>query len=478
MAQRILFLLSCLLLLYPVSVRSQTAEAAAPSDPARPAPTLFLPAIMNNQAPTLYLPAITNNRAPTAFGVQMYGALDNQWAPRASVAGTSWVRRPVDWATVEPVNTKPFNFNYHDLDATVQYANSLNLRLIVTIGNNPTWAATYANGPIDKVPLAEFAQFVQALVERYDGDGFQDAPGSPRVNVWELYNEPDGGYAMQAEFGIGYWGDYGKEYATMMCAAYQAARAADPAAKIAIGGIASDWFREDSGAFVRTFLDDVLANGGGRCMDYMNFHYYPYFQARWDAYGHGLVGKANYLRSKLNAYGLGSMPMIITEAGHHSNNYSDFPSSPEEQANFVVKLFTQAFAARAETMIWWTWLDIPGYWGQNGLLTQQGFAKLSFDAYAVATKKLDEVKFVREVPSTETGAGSAQVYQFAGSGTLYVAWVEGVSRQQVALTGRRFSIVNPMGIVQGYASDSDDGRTDEKVHIMIGQQPCYLERVE
>jgi hypothetical protein len=210
----------------------------------------------------------------------------------------------------------------------------------------------------------------------------------------------------------------------------------------------------------------------------MNFHYYPFFQPRWDPYGHGVVGKANYLRSKLDHYGLGSMPMIITEAGHHSNNYVDFPSSPEDQVNYVVKLFTQSFAARVRTMTWWTWMDIPGYWGENGLLTPQGTRKASYDAYTVAASKLGHAEFMREVPSAETGASAAQVYQFSGSSTLYVAWVEGVSDQQITLSGSRFAIVDPLGVIKGYASDSDDGRIDGQVHIVIGQQPCYLERVE
>ena len=388
------------------------------------------------------------------------------------------MRWAIAWAAIEPVNTKPVNFNYGSFDASIQYATSLNLRLIVTIGFNPSWAATYKNGPIDKVPLAEFAQFVQALVERYDGDGFQDAPGSPTVRVWELYNEPDGGSILGAELGNPYWGDFGKEYAAMMCAASGAAKAADPAAKIALGGIAYDWFREDGGPFVRRFLDDVLDNGGGGCMDFMNFHYYPFFQARWDPYGHGLSGKANYLRSRLAAHGLGSIPMIVTEAGHHSNNYSSFPSSPEEQVAYVVKLFTQSLASQVKVMIWWTWKDIPGYWGENGLLTMQGEKKPSYDAYRVAAGKLGQAEFGREVPPGETGSSTAEVYQFTGPGTFYVAWVEGATSAQITLPGNQFALIDPMGTLQGYATDSADGRTDGRVNLVVGQQPQYLERVD
>ena len=53
---------------------------------------------------------------------------------------------------------------------------------------NPAWAATSPSGPVDKAPLSELAEYLAAAVERYDGDGFQDAPGAPEVHYFELYN--------------------------------------------------------------------------------------------------------------------------------------------------------------------------------------------------------------------------------------------------------------------------------------------------
>ncbi|MCG8350824.1 MAG: hypothetical protein MI924_23885, partial [Chloroflexales bacterium] len=36
-----------------------------------------------------------------------------------------------------------------------------------------------------------YARWANLVVERYDGDGYQDAPGSPRIAAWEVWNEPD-----------------------------------------------------------------------------------------------------------------------------------------------------------------------------------------------------------------------------------------------------------------------------------------------
>ncbi len=46
---------------------------------------------------------------------------------------------------------------------------------------------------VDKAPLSELAEYLGAVVERFDGDGFHDAPGAPEVHYFELYNEPDRG---------------------------------------------------------------------------------------------------------------------------------------------------------------------------------------------------------------------------------------------------------------------------------------------
>ena len=223
-------------------------------------------------------------------------------------------------------------------------------------------------GRLDRSGAEPFAEFMAAVVERYDGDGEDDAPGSPVVNYWEIYNEPDGGDPIRARYGVGYWGPYGADYAQMLCVVYPAVKAANPNARIVLGGLAYDWFQEDGGPFVRAFLDDVLTAGGGHCLDALAFHYYPPFEPVWAPYGPGLSGKANYLRSKLNAYGLTNLPLLVTETGHHSNAEPSWPSTPEIQAGYVIKLFTQAIASDIPAMIWFSWTDLPDYWLASGLL--------------------------------------------------------------------------------------------------------------
>ncbi len=407
----------------------------------------------------------------------MYGLVEapGQYAEEAPEAGVDWLRWRVFWGNVEPNNTTPDKYNFASMDASMKTAVELGLRPLVTIEQAPKWAATYTNGPIDKVGLDEFAQFMGALVERYDGDGYQDAPGSPKVRIWELYNEPDAGDVLGAEGVQPFWGPYGKEYAAMLCTAYRATKAANPQARVAIGGIAYDFFKEDNGPFVRSFIEDVLKNGGGECMDLMNFHYYPYFESRWAPYGDGLMGKTNYLREILAKYGYGWKPFIVTEAGHHSDPEPGQPSSPQEQVNYLIKMSTQSAAAGNEIMIWWTWIDLQGYWGETGLLTSVGVRKPSFDAYRTMAGKLSGATFLRMVPSSETGSEAARVYEFKAGHKLYVAWADSSISIGIRLSGTSFKVTDSLGVVQGILRDSDDGSSDGYVRFTVSQQPLYLE---
>jgi len=196
---------------------------------------------------TLSLPAVLSNYwspIPTVFGVQMYRNLSEEQVSfsLAQEGKVYWARWRVSWAAVEPTNTLPENYRWSSYDDSILNATRAGLHLIVYIYGNPDWAATVANGRIDKVGIGEFTQFVGALVERYDGDGWEDAPGSPIVDYWEFYNEPDGASELVSDFGGGYWGPFGDEYAQMLCAVYPVIKAANPRAQVLLGGIAYERF--------------------------------------------------------------------------------------------------------------------------------------------------------------------------------------------------------------------------------------------
>jgi len=233
---------------------------------------LFLPLILNRYDHLLN---------PPIFGVQMYGSTtSSQFYPSLIDSGATWIRVPISWRSTEPLPTVPSTYDWTSTDHILSAAwpEAGGLSIIANIDTNPTWAATYPHGPIYSDALDSFAAFVQAAVERYDGDGLQDAPGSPVVTHWEFYNEPDN---TAGHGGEPHWGGAGAEYAIMLSTIYTPVKTANPDAQVLLGGLAYDWFLEDGGPFDSQFLDDVLTAGGGDYFDIMNFHIYPYFWFNW-----------------------------------------------------------------------------------------------------------------------------------------------------------------------------------------------------
>jgi hypothetical protein len=460
----------------PAAAQSASTDPSTPSD--SPPVDLNSPELTHR----LRLPLVLNPSAsiPTPFGVQVYSSPTDSSAalPLAEQAHVSWIRWPISWSSIEPSNTTPENYHFDWLDTQITAARQRGLHLVLTLQGNPSWAATYPGGPIDKVNIKEFADVMGALAERYDGDGWHDAPGSPVVDYWEFYNEPDNGSIAAGEDGQGYWGHNGVKYAQMLCAVYPAMKAASSRAQVALGGIGYDYFEEEGGPFVRRFLDDVLKAGGGRCLDVMTFHYYPGYEPNWAPYGVGLSGKANFLQSLLESYGIRGLPMIVTETGHHSNYYAKWPSTPEIQAGWVVKLFAQSLAADLRVMIWWTWSDYEIYgasWGENGLLNRNLQPKQAYYAYQTAATQLGQAVFQRILSAGELGCDNVQAYLFDRGTPFYVLWSTGEASESVSLPGRSARVVDYAGNTVASAADGADGQTDGKVRITVNSSPVYVE---
>ncbi|MCA9940953.1 MAG: cellulase family glycosylhydrolase [Anaerolineales bacterium] len=442
--------------------------AAAPSTSA----TTFLPVVSH---------IFRGYVAPTIFGVQMYGPTGSaqEYHDQLLQSNATWIRVPVEWNTVEPSDLDPQNYHWNNVDQILKAATE-GFTLIVTLSGNPSWAATFPNGRIDLVPMTEYEEFLNAIVERYDGDGYNDAPGSPVVNYWEIFNEPDAGDSIPNDVR---WGNYGGDYADLLQHAYTVIKDANPSAVVVFGGIAYDWFEDDPddpGPFVSHFLGDVLSNGGCPYFDVMNFHAYPAYADTWATYGPGLRQKAAAIESVVLTYCQQAKSIIVTETGWHSNATPGWPDTTEEtQANYVVQLGTQSLAAGLDMMIWWTFSDVGfPYPFNTGLLTYYGNTKPAFTAYTVLVAELGHADYVRVLSSGETGAPDLEVYQFNRDGqTIYVAWLNPINTAQVKTLSLPASqaTIRTLYNITSQINDGDDGAVDGRIHLSVGGAPLYVE---
>jgi hypothetical protein len=356
------------------------------------------------------------------------------------------------------------------MDELLAKLSARDVQAILTVGENPSWAATYPGGPIDLVDISELVQFLTAAVARY---------GAPPYNVkhWEMYNEPDNGDKWHAlKGGYGYFGNQPQAYYDLLRAVYRRVKRVDPEAQIVFGGLAYDnWNDGENGLpFVRDFLDKVLELGGARYFDFMNFHYYPVFAPVWDPYGPGIIGKATFLRDKLAEYGV-DKPFICTEAGMWSD--AAHGGSDELQSRYVAQVYARSAAAELKPTIWYQLADddILGTW-KFGLVNYDLSPKPSYRAYQTAAQQLASAQYFRTLDHDETGTDQMEAYEFltpSHSTRIIVAWTNDELEHPLVLQTRQVISVAKHG-EETIVDDIDDGVSDGRVELAVGPSPVYL----
>jgi hypothetical protein len=444
-----------------VAAVSPTLAVASSSDRVQPGAvtemhTAFLPLVYRGYYP----------RPPDSpLGAQLYWAhREDELIVHMDRAGVRWARLFLLWSSCEPEDD---DFRWPGyLEEWLPRLSARGVKVILTLSDNPDWAATYLNGPVDKVDISELAEFMEEAVNHY---------GAPPYNVkhWELYNEPDNGSEVYAEAGWGYWGNDPDLYAEMLEAVYPTIKAADPDAQVLFGGLAYDNF-EPVGPFVRDFLDNVLLNGGGPYFDLMNFHYYPAFDYVWNPYGWGIIGKTEYLRGKLAEYGV-DKPFICTETSMWSD--AAHGGSYEKQSRYVLQVSARSKEADLGTTIWYKLVDdatigITRY----GLFESDLTPKPAVDAVETVAWQLANADYIQSLGPAETGSEQIEAYEFLtedGLTQILVVWSNDDQSYPMSLESDYLLRVDKYGSEQ-WIHDQDDGVVDGWVHLSVGPDPAYL----
>lgn len=462
----------------PTGTRTSTATlepSSTPTDASPTEPPSATPTPRERSGVNIYLPIAHRLEAHAVpiFGVQVSELRfrDPALIDESANVGAEWYRTFFYWDEVEPVRTSPPTYDWRHYDPIITRASEQGLRIIAEISGNPTWAADVPGGPVHD--LDTLAEFMAAAVERYDGDGVADAPGSPVVRHWEMYNEPDNrslALARQGR-GWGWWGDRGDQYALMLRRVYPVIKLTSPEARVVFGGVSWESVPSWGDPFDPDFVHDVLAAGGGPYFDDFNIHYYPIFAPTWARWGPGVLGKTRAAREVLAEYGL-EKPIMVTEAGTWSEADETYPpTSPRDQARYVPQLFSRAMAGGVTAVVWYHLDDVEGTVDPlRGLVAGDLERKESFSAYRLARDVLGGAVAVDLAPPAPV---SGEVYFFRrGDERIAVAWSDGPaevlaipaeSAVRIHFLGSRITI-----------RDSADGVADGVIHVPFGTDPIYV----
>lgn len=150
-------------------------------------------------------------------------------------AGLGVVRIGVNWSFREPRAGK---YNWKPLDKQVIALQKLGIKPFLTLYSDAKWGTKKGRSVAKNKPpknLKQWDRFVADLVERYDGDGYNDAPGLLRkVEFYQVANE-----WISEKNKSGGWDGSADELIDFINVSYDAVKRSDKDASFVMGGIAA-----------------------------------------------------------------------------------------------------------------------------------------------------------------------------------------------------------------------------------------------
>jgi hypothetical protein len=382
------------------------------------------------------------------MGIQVEDMAQEAQADLFYQSGAVWSRHDyIRWEDLEPENTDPGNYRWESVDeAGLMAAMKDGQKTIVNILFTPAWAQKYpgiACGPIAEDALDDFAEFMGAVVDRYSKPPYN-------VQYWEIGNEPDIDRKLVTPHSIyGCWGEEddpyygGGYYAEMLKAVYPSIKAADPDAKVLVGGLVLDCdpvnppetspgSGELRNCTPATFLEGILESGGGDYLDGVSFHAYDYFFGEEGRYGNpgwhstaNTIGpvlsvKVSYLRSLLNSYGYSDKELLNTELAvlcgrDGRESYCQTEAFSNTKAYYIAQANASAFSAGLHTNLWYSLIG----WRASGLVGPGLQPNQAYLAYQVAARRFNYTVYKGEI----TEYAGIKGYQFESENRLtWLLW--------------------------------------------------------
>jgi glycosyl hydrolase family 42 (putative beta-galactosidase) len=286
---------------------------------------------------------------------------DARWIPQMVAIGiTSHRSCNTGWSEVEPEEGK---WRWDVLDKQMAYLDGQHIAYGGIFAGSPKWNVKDKRGTLPVNNLEGWSRYCSELVKHSKG----------RVKHWEVWNEPPNGTGKDQT---------AADYAKIVVAAYDAAKAADPNCLV---GIAAK-------SVAITYLDQALQAGAKGHFDYVTLHPYEVSGCAIKHPGTEPVYLqiAGTLRKMLAARDPAKVncPVIFTEIGHaaageYAARMAGF-SDADVQAHAVVKYYAMGIAQGIACIQWFEGMD--GDSGPMGLLDAKAKPRPAYGTLAQMIK--------------------------------------------------------------------------------------------
>ena len=419
---------------------------------------------------------------PSLFGLNMYitgrERSDIEAAALVSLAGpigARWTREEICWACW---GREAENGFYDQRLALLADAGIGIIGMLLTTPEQYRDPACVAYAEANNQPaywcqptdMDAYARWAAGVVERYDGDGYQDAPGSPRVAAWEIWNEPDmdGTWLPRANPGA---------YAQMLRKAHDAIKASDPTALVLNGGV-----YVFDGVGQGAFMDRVVELAGWDSFDVLSLHPWLIDHAPDDPalinprehFDVTVPGRLTLAKNWAAARG-GGKPIWVTEIGWSTCGGAcapQFAKSEDQQADYMLRTFVLAASVGVQHVSYFQLEDKFGGaqqpWGPAAILYDDLRPKPAYSAYGVLVAQLQFASYQGSGPAHKPGTVADYRFSLPDGGTVDVLWsLNGQRTLDMALTPKQTAT-----LIERDGAERALGGTSAR--LSIGERPLYL----
>jgi hypothetical protein len=234
---------------------------------------------------------------PTRTGVSLYGSVLT-WSPAklrqqldlVRNMGATWVRVPMDWATLQMHGRG--TYNWAPADFVVAEARKRHLRIMPVVSYTPSWARRPGRPGTDPpTNTTYYGQFLAQMAQRYSPKG---------IHYWEIWNEPN----IQSM-----WTPRpnASQYVKLLKSAYYGLHTYDKHAVVITGGLSPALdARDRTQVSPYTFLSAMYRDGAHGFFNAVGLHpsTYPYpstYSASWSTFSKGAPQLYNLMAHRHDA---------------------------------------------------------------------------------------------------------------------------------------------------------------------------------
>ena len=345
-----------------------------------------------------------NSYEDSPFGISIAGFLSNQDYGKSlnymKESGASTVRfmsrwGGLHWGQVEP-QRRVFDWSIPDQYYLKAKENGLDI-FINLYPDAPEWDSNSEYAQEYPNDMEEYLKFVKTAVERYDGDGIDDAPGHPKVNTWEILVELERNYWANegaSKGGEKWWGGTPEEYADLFVKTYKEIKSANPDAVVMTYGanMLANIKKGGVDAVIKPVLKEIkrlIKN-----MPDFSFVYAIHYYNTRDL--NQYIEIIEYTRNMLDKYGFENIPIAITDMAPFMPKDSFLKE--QKLAKDIIKTHIIGLTYDMKKIVWAQLSDGLGY-GENfeaGLISTPSMSQrdetyyknLGFYTYKLMVEKL------------------------------------------------------------------------------------------